>query len=87
LLEVPVVGQANETLLSDEDEYLSDSGSEFGLDYTAINYLTGDIVEALDGKDGSPLTDFKPTPNTKKTGSSRQRKVKNNSKKKKCHSR
>jgi hypothetical protein len=34
-------------------------------------------------KDGSPLTDYKPTPKTKKTGSSRQRKAKNKSKNKK----
>jgi hypothetical protein len=44
LLEVPIVGQANEIHNSDDDEILSDSDSEFGLDYNAINYLTGDIA-------------------------------------------
>jgi hypothetical protein len=80
LLEAPIVGQANEIPISDEDEILSDLGTDFGLDYNAINYLTGDIAEVLVGKDGSPATDFKPTPKTKKIGSSRQRKAKNKSK-------
>jgi hypothetical protein len=53
------------------------------LDYNAINYLTGDIAEFLVGKDGSPGTDFKSTPKTKKAGPSRQRKAKNKSKNKK----
>jgi hypothetical protein len=87
LLEAPIIGQANEIPISDEDEILSDLDSDFGLDYNAINYLTGDIAEVLVGKDGSPATDFKPTPKTKKTDSSRQRKAKNKSKNKKCHSR
>jgi hypothetical protein len=65
---------------SDEDEFLSDSGSEFGLDYTAINYLTGDIVEALDGKDGSPLMDFKPNPAPRKQTQAGGAKLKTNPK-------
>jgi hypothetical protein len=65
---------------SDEDEFLSDSGSEFGLDYNAINYLTGDIVEALDGKDGSPLMDFKPNPAPRKQAQAGGAKLKTNPK-------
>jgi hypothetical protein len=40
----------------------SDLDSDFGLDHNAIKHLIGDIVENMDGNDGSPLTDFKPTP-------------------------
>jgi hypothetical protein len=36
------------------------------LDHNAIQHLTGDITDNMFGNKGSPLTDFKPTPRTKK---------------------
>jgi hypothetical protein len=72
LLDVPKVETTNSFQNITDDELGSDVDSDFGLDYKAIQHLTG-----------SPLTDFKPLPKTKKMGSSSKGKTRSKSKNKK----
>jgi hypothetical protein len=71
LLDVPKVETTNSFQNITDDELGSDVDSDIGLDYKAIQCLTG-----------SPLTDFKPLPKTKKMGSSSKGKTRSKSKNK-----
>jgi hypothetical protein len=66
LLEVPNLVAVSETQDRSDEEFESESDSDFGLDHNAIKHLIGDIVETVSVIDGSPLMDFKPTPRHKK---------------------
>jgi hypothetical protein len=87
LLDAPNVEATNSIQNTTDDEFGSDIDSDFRLDHNAIQHLNGDIADNMFGNDGSPLTDFKPTRRTKKSGSSRKGKTRSKSKNKRCLSR
>jgi hypothetical protein len=66
LLEGPNIGTTTEIQNPTDDELHSDVDSDFGLDYNAIKYLTGDIAKNSLGNDGVRLWTLSQHPKTKK---------------------